>query len=148
MASRCDLSDAKYCFIDGVRVGFTFACGYKKEKHDCAVIATAVTADISYRLSHAIFEKVFGRKRGEGTGWYDFIYKGPFRWRAVVKKSRTLKKFVYQHPGGRYVVLIRPRSNRCHVCSVVDGTVYDCGLTNPRSRVVEAWKFCGLKKGI
>jgi hypothetical protein len=144
----CDLSDAEAYKQGGVGFVHTMAGSPKRERHDCGVVTLSVVLDIPYELSHALF-KSLGRKDRGYAPWDRFRYEGPLKWGWVGPyKPITLKEFVRRYPVGRYFLVLRPSSPKCHALAVVDGQVYDCGVNSPLVRVNLAWQCLGLKKHV
>ena len=107
------------------------------ERHDCAVRALAVAADISYDEAHAALKRN-GRKDKRAT--YPASTRGVAAEYGFVeepeKRGKTLAQFTRQQPVGRYLVRIRN-----HALAVVDGVVHDWPDTSgPRSRVRAAYR--------
>ena len=148
MESWCDLSGTIYYEEQGVRIGNTQAGKLTNEVHDCSVIAVAVSADVPYQIAHELLRK-WGRKNNSYTPrFYHWCRLGPFQWRRCVKRTRTIKTFIKHHPTGRYIILLRPHSHTCHVASVVNGTLYNCGIDSIKCIVFDAWKFEGPRQKV
>lgn len=143
MESRCDLSDAKYFNDNGVRWAFTFAKGPAWERHDCGVTALAISADIPYMLAHALLKSWGRRDRSYTPNLLKFIRKGPFRWSGGKIAPVTIDHFCRTRKSGRYLVMLRPRSFKCHLAAVVDGTFYNGAVDTLRCKIKYAWKLEG-----
>ncbi len=129
------------------------------ETNDCAVIALAHVAGISYAEAHAMF-KLAGRKNREGTTnrvirdaclaqgaikrfhyWSKpaRICDGDYAswWRRGSNLSPTLAKFLQQNPVGRFLV-VKPG----HAFAILDGVVYDNrSSAGARDRIEFSYQF-------
>ncbi len=148
--TRCDLSGSTYYTVKGLRFGNTQAGSPVWENNDCTVIAIAVVADIRYKLAHGLL-KVFGRENRSACDWQEFIARGPFSWKSHKVKKHTVRRFAKEHPEGRFVIEVRLKHQDpglSHVLTLVNGTLYDCSITKPTSKIIEVWEFRGIKKRI
>ena len=110
----------------------------RKTKADCTVRALAHVAGITYAAAEALAEDA-GRKAGRGMKSAKLIdllnrcaHLG-IRFRKVRMGSRTLRRFLREHPTGSFYL-----RKRGHAFAVIDGSVSD--FTRQGSIVLDAWE--------
>ncbi len=138
--------------------------GYESENRDCFVQAIQCVTGVPYRDAHAFTALHFARKTGKGTCFVDLhmkaiaekqetifgyrVFVKPIPTRRTVRRSRrtfdyvqatvypTVADSLYLMRSGRYLVC-----SGSHAWAVIDGVIYDNGVTGNRTRVTEVYEF-------
>ncbi len=89
------------------------------ERRDCTVFALMHLLDISYPLAHAVMKRA-GRTHGRGwAGSFKRALPSILNGR-MVARSGTVRKFISQHPTGRFLLWVRG-----HVFALIDGAIIE-----------------------
>lgn len=107
----------------------------KRTRADCTVKALALCAGIAYELAESIAADA-GRKPGRGFKSVKLIAaakKHGLSFRKIRMGSRTVRKFLREHPEGRFYC-----RKVGHAFAVIDGAVSD--TTRPGAIVLDAWQ--------
>lgn len=105
------------------------------ERATCTIKALAGVAGIAYELAHSIADDA-GRcngRRFNSRKLIDQAQQRGIRFRKLRMGSHTLRKFIREHPTGRYFM-----RKRGHAFAVIDGQVSD--HTRIGSIVLDAWE--------
>ena len=143
--------------------------GFETEYRDCFVQAMRHVTGVPYRDAHKFVSLQFARKHRRGTthvkermtkisveestiyGYRVFVKAIPTR--TVVRRSRrtfhyvqttvypTVTDSLYLMRSGRYLVC-----SGSHAWAVIDGVIYDNGVTGNRTRVTECYEFVASSK--
>ena len=108
----------------------------RKTKADCTVRALAHVAGLTYAAAEALAEEA-GRSAGRGfrsAALIEQCKKTGIVFRKVRMGSRTLRRFLREHPTGRFYV-----RKRGHAFAVIDGAVSDS--TKVGAIVLDAWQW-------
>jgi hypothetical protein len=109
----------------------------RKTRADCTVRAFALVAGVGYELAESIAADA-GRKPGRGFKSEKLIAEAKalgYSFRKVRMGSRSLAKFLREHPAGRFFA-----RKRGHAFAVIDGATNDKRVT-PHSIILDAWEF-------
>ena len=96
----------------------------KRTRGDCTVRALSKVAKITYALAESIAADG-GRRPGQGAHSHDVIRAAKARglsFRKLRCRSKTVARFIREHPVGRYYV-----RKRQHAFAVVNGVISDAG---------------------
>jgi hypothetical protein len=152
----------------GIRMAITSSslmrdAGFAHETNDCFVQALQVVLGVPYRDAHGLVKTVWKRNDAKGTygvaagmhrvataqttlfGYRVFTHsvntKGvTYRRSMWGTKARalypTLTDSMHRFRTGRWVIC-----SRSHAFAIIDGVVYDNGVTGPRTRVSEVYEI-------
>lgn len=138
--------------------------GYETETRDCFVQALKHVTGVPYRDAHAFTASKFNRKMRKGTCHvqstmqrmaiqaelvfgYRVFDKTPKPRIAIARSRRTfcfvqkaiyptVAEVTYTMRTGRFIVC-----SNSHAWAVIDGVIYDNGVTGNRTRVTEAYQL-------
>lgn len=145
-----------------MQVGTVRDAGFETETKDCFVQALMHATGVPYRDAHAAAAEKFNRPTRKGTmvdghmrhivankttlfGYRVFVTSVPVgttrrmsRWGNLDLKPvyPTLEQMVRRMRTGRYIVC-----SGSHAWAVIDGVVYDNGVTGPRTQVQQVYEL-------
>lgn len=104
------------------------------QRADCTVRALAAAAGIAYELALSIASDA-GRRAGgrfNSQKLIDHAKTTGLSFRKLNMRQKTLRRFLLEHPTGKYYC-----NKRGHAFAIIDGVVSD--RTKPGARVLNAW---------
>ena len=108
----------------------------RRTRADCTVRALANAAGIAYELAESIADDA-GRSAGRGFNSAKLVEqakKAGFSFRKIRMGTRTLRRFLREHPTGRYYA-----RRRGHAFAILDGQVL--GESRMGCLVLDAWRL-------